>query len=387
MDKVVIAIDSFKGSLTAQAACAAAAKAVQEKYPECEVVEMPMSDGGDGLTDVLVCQLHGQVHNIKVVDPLMRDIEVKFGAVEGCAIIEMAAAAGLTLLDDAERNPMKTTTYGVGMMIRSAIDLGYKKLLIGLGGSATTDAGLGALQALGLRCFNSQGRLIKEPITGSMLVDITHIDPSALKRVFNGVEVKVVCDVQTPFCGHNGAAMVFSPQKGASDAEVQMLDAGLRSVAHVIRRTTSVAVDTIRGAGAAGGFGGTLAALAGAEMVMGTDAVMSMLHFGSRIQNANLVITGEGKIDKQSLMGKVVGVVIQKVHELRIPILAIAGKVENKKELMARGVLDVLEITPSSTDIKHQMLPEVAERNIYNALTEWLKFEYVEALTNAIEEK
>ena len=176
MKKVVIAVDSFKGSLTATEVAESVTKAFNDVNPECEVVSLPLSDGGEGLTEVLVNHLGGRYHTIDAVDPLMRPIKVQFGAVGRCAIIEMAAAAGLTFLSDEERNPMNTSTYGVGVMMQAALDLGYRKFLIGIGGSATNDAGLGAMQALGLRCYNSQGRVIKEPIKGSMLQDVTHLD-------------------------------------------------------------------------------------------------------------------------------------------------------------------------------------------------------------------
>lgn len=375
MDKVLIAMDSFKGSLTAAEACAAVSRAVAERYPECVVDEMPLSDGGEGLTEVLVNRLGGRRHKVVVVDPLMREIEVELGAVDGCAVIEVASAAGLMLLGEKERNPMKTTTCGVGMMIRAAMDLGYKRMLIGLGGSATTDAGFGALQVLGLRCFNSQGRLIREPITGSNLADIAHIDTLALRRSLSGVDIRVVCDVQNPFCGHNGAAVVFSPQKGASADDVAVLDAGLRSLSHVIKRTTSVSVENMRGAGAAGGFGGSLAALTGAVMVSGAEEVMGMLHFGERMEGVDLVVTGEGCIDGQSLMGKVVGCVVSRVRRERIPVLALGGRVESRAGLMSHGALNVLEVSDRKADLKSQMQREVAADNLYRTMAEWLKFD------------
>ena len=377
MKKVVIAIDSYKGSLTARQACAAVAEPIRERYPECEVIEMPVSDGGEGLTDVLVGQLSGHKHKIMVVDPLMRELEVELGSVEGCAIVEMAAAAGLTLLKKREQNPMKTTTYGVGLMIRAAIDLGYKKILLGLGGSATTDAGFGALQALGLRCFNSQGRLIKEPITGAMLADIVHIDSSALRRTLADIDIRMVCDVENPFCGPNGAAMVFSKQKGASYDDLVALDAGLRNVAHVIKRSTSISIDTIRGAGAAGGFAGSLASLANARIVKGIDQVLSMLHFDEKVEGADLIVTGEGRIDSQSFMGKVVGEIVGRMANRDVAVLAVTGQLANRQIVMNRGLMDVVVVTPENADFVSQMVPDVARVNIINSMREWLKEDHL----------
>ena len=182
MQKIVIAVDSFKDSLTSSQVADTIEKALRDADSELNIVKMPISDGGEGLTDVLVNALGGRFHIIDTVDPLMRPIKVKFGSVENTAIIEMAAAAGLELLKPEERNPMHTTTWGVGLMMQAALDLGYKKMLIGLGGSATNDAGLGAMQALGLRCYNSQGRIMKNGITGKDLADLAHIDLFTLKR-------------------------------------------------------------------------------------------------------------------------------------------------------------------------------------------------------------
>lgn len=377
MNKVVIAMDAFKGSLSAAEATAAVARALTDSIPGCTIDSIPLSDGGEGLTTVLVQSLGGHIHTINAVDPLMRPITVQFGAVSGCAIIEMATAAGLTLLTKKERNPMRTTTYGVGMIIRAALDLGYKQLLIGLGGSATTDAGLGALQTIGLRCFDSQGRLIKEPITGAMMNDISHLDTGALRRTLDGIDIKVVCDVQNPFCGPNGAAFVYSPQKGATPADVIVLDNGLRTLSHLYRRISPISVDSMKGAGAAGGFGGTLAALTGATMASGIDVVLDLLRFSERVEGADLVITGEGRIDQQTLMGKLVLGVVHRVRAMHIPVLALAGQIENRAAIMRTGLLDALEITPRGTDPDEQMRPEVAARNIYDTMTEWLKFDHL----------
>ena len=243
MKKVVIAVDSFKGSLSATEVAEAVTKAFNDVDPECEVFSLPLSDGGEGLTEVLVDHLGGRYHTIDAFDPLMRPIKVQFGAVGRCAIIEMAAAAGLTLLSEAERNPMNTTTYGVGVMMQAALDLGYRKFLIGIGGSATNDAGLGAMQALGLRCYNSQGRVIKSPITGAMLQDVTHLDLTSLKRKMADVELTVACDVQNPLFGPQGAAVVYGPQKGANEEDVKVLDAGLRHISHVWRRCCGVTIE------------------------------------------------------------------------------------------------------------------------------------------------
>lgn len=365
-------MDSFKGSLSAIEATEAATKAISDVLPACEVEKIPLSDGGEGLAAILVHQLGGHIHRIDAVDTLMRPVSVKLGAVEGCAIIEMAEAAGLTLLAEHERNPLNTTTYGVGMMIRAALDLGYRKLLVGLGGSATNDAGLGALQAIGLRCFDSHGMPITTPVTGAKLADIAHIDISRMRNRLRGVALLVVCDVTNPFCGHNGAAYVFAPQKGASPDGVLLLDAGLRKVAHVIKHDTGISVEHLNGAGAAGGMGGTLTALAGAAMVHGIDEVLDLVHFDSRICNAGLIITGEGRLDAQSAMGKVISGVVSHSKLQNIPVLAFVGRVDNPHSIRKIGLLDAVEITPHDTAPKDYMQPSVAADNLCCAVKNWL---------------
>ena len=373
MKKVVIAVDSFKGSLTATEVAETISKTFTDILPECEVVSLPLSDGGEGLTEVLVNRLNGRYHLIDAFDPLMRPIKVQFGAIGRCAIIEMATAAGLTLLAEEERNPMNTTTYGVGVMMQAAYDLGYRKFLVGIGGSATNDAGLGAMQALGLRCYNSQGRIIKTPITGGMLNEVTHLDLTNLKRKMADVELTIACDVQNPLFGPQGAACVYAPQKGANEEEVQLLDAGLRHISHVWRRSCGVVVEHQPCMGAAGGFGGAFSVLLGAKLRSGIDCVLDVLNFDNAVEDADLVITGEGTIDEQSLMGKALTGLLRRSNQAGVPVLAIAGHVEDREALIRAGVSECLEVSSRSISQEEAMKPEIARQNIVSVLSNWIK--------------
>lgn len=372
VNKVVVAMDSFKGSLSAIEATEAVARAISDVLPLCSVDKIPLSDGGDGLVSVLVSQLDGNIRHVETVDALMRPVSAKIGIVEGCAIIEMAESAGLALLASDECNPLNTTTYGVGMMMRAALDMGYRRLLVGLGGSATNDAGIGAMQAVGLLCFDSCGRLIKEPVTGAMLVDVDHFDLSVIREKLSGVDIRVVCDVKNPFSGCDGAAYVYAPQKGASVDDVIMLDIGLKKVAQVIRNTVNIDVEHIEGAGAAGGMGGALAALTGAAMVHGIGEVLDLVHFNERIEDADLVITGEGSLDCQSLMGKVVMGVVACARSVGVPVLAVAGKVDNRNMVRKMNLIDALAATPVGIAPEIYMRPEIASDYIYRSVKRWL---------------
>lgn len=372
MQKIVVAVDSFKGSLTAHEVSNAVCETLRSEIPECEVVSVPLSDGGEGTADILVDAMGGIYHKVEAFDALMRPITVQLGVVDGVAIVEMAKVAGLAMLTMEERNPMKTTTYGVGVMLQAALDLGYKKIIIGIGGSATNDAGLGAMQALGLRCYNSQGRAMKNPITGADLSSVAHFDLSALKNRLQDVELTVACDVQNPFCGAKGAARIFAPQKGASPEEVAILDAGLRRVSNIWRKSCGVSVDNLPGAGAAGGLGGAFAALLGAKIYSGIECVLNLVEFDNKVKDADLIITGEGSIDAQSLMGKVLSGILARSKKSRIPVMAIGGRIFDKDALLKAGLVNCIEVSPRSIPIEEAVLPDVAIANIKAAIRNWV---------------
>lgn len=285
MKKVVIAIDSFKGCLPSAEAGKAAAEGIRSVYPECEVICLPIADGGEGMLDVLIMATNGQEVPISAHDPLMRWRNTYYGISENgeTAFIEMASISGLPLVPPERRNPMLTTTYGTGEIIRDALERGCRNFIIGIGGSATNDAGLGMLQALGFRFSDKEGKEVGTG-RGEVLIKVAHIDSTCVHPALNSCRFTVACDVQNPFYGPEGAAYVFAPQKGADREMVEALDAGLQNFAEVIRHTTGKDISHHPGAGAAGGMGGSLLAFLNAELKPGIQLMLEALNFSNKIK-------------------------------------------------------------------------------------------------------
>ena len=318
--KVAIAIDSFKGSLSSIAAGNAAAEGVRRVFPEAECAVRPLADGGEGTVDALVAGLGGELKTVTVTGPAGRPTNAKYGLLpDGTAVMEMAEAAGITLVSGAEKNPLCTTTYGVGEMILDAVKNGAKKFVIGIGGSATNDGGAGMLQALGFRLLDAEGNDI--PLGGAGLAKLAKIEVKARGEgeqwSFPDLPFRIACDVTNPLCGPNGASAVFGPQKGATPEMVRELDAALGNLATVASgssfsrsssdsRSSSVASDlsAAPGAGAAGGLGFAFKAFLGAELVPGVDLILGETHLEDFVRDADVVITGEGRLDGQTVMGK-----------------------------------------------------------------------------------
>lgn len=371
MKKIVIAVDSFKGCLPAQRVAEVIESALKYQYPDCKIVKLPISDGGEGLMDVLVSSMDGLYHTIGAYDSLMRPIQCKIGSVNKCAIIETATALGLAMLKEDERNPMVTTSFGLGTMISAAYDLGYRKMLIGLGGTSTVDAGLGAMQGLGIRFYNNLGRIMQNGINGQTMAEVAHFDMINVKRKYSDVEFKVACDVTNPIVGQKGAAFVYAPQKGASPNDVQVLDTNLRQVCHILRHNGYQNFENVAGAGSAGGLGMAFQTFMGAKLSSGIDCVLDLINFNSEIEDADLVITGEGRVDSQSLMGKVLTGIARRTLAAKINLLAIGGRVADCEILARSGVKNVLEVTPEDMSDEEAMLPDVAMKNIYDKVSEW----------------
>ena len=364
---VVLAIDSFKGCLSSAEAEAAAARAVRECFSDCNVVSLPVSDGGEGMMQALSSSLAGRFVNVAAHDPLMRPLDARYFLTdENMAVIEMAEASGLTLLKPEERNPLKTTSYGTGELIADALNRGCRRFIVGIGGSATNDAGLGMMQALG-------AKLLERVCKGENLCDIQGIDLSDLHPALNGAEFVVACDVNNPFCGEKGAAYVFAPQKGASPEQVEFLDSGMRHVASVIRATTGVDVTNIPGAGAAGGVGGAFIAFLNAKLRSGIDLILDAVNLETYLRSADLVITGEGKADRQTLMGKVPFGVLSRAKKYGVPTVLVAGRVEDYGLLRSACFAEILEVTPVSQPLHEAMRPETAKLNIMGALNKYFE--------------
>lgn len=308
--KIICAPDKFKESLTAQQAADSMARGICRVLPEATIDTCPIADGGDGTVDAMLAATNGSSFSSTVQDPCGRPIVAQWGMLgqrdhqPPAAVIEMAAASGLALLKPDERDPLATSTYGTGQLIAQALDHNASHILIGIGGSATNDGGCGALQALGARFYNQQNNLIASPITGGVLNDIARIDLSGLHPKLASATLVVACDVSNPLTGHNGAAAIYGPQKGASPQQVKLLDQGLTHLATLWQKQLGRDIVSHPGSGAAGGLGGGLMAMLNATLQGGVQMVLDAVGFEQRAKGATLCLTGEGRLDGQSLSGK-----------------------------------------------------------------------------------
>ncbi len=305
--KIVAAPNAFKGSLTATEAAGAMAEGIKQVLPEADVVLVPVADGGDGLVDVAVEALHGERRVLKVTGPRDHKVQAEYCYVKSMDLVtvEMALASGLALLPDKLRDPTLTTTFGTGELIQAGLDLGVKRINVGIGGSATNDGGIGMAQALGVRFLDEQGTEL--PGIGSSLSAICEIDMSGLDPRIKTTTFEAVCDVDNPLCGPKGAAAVYGPQKGASPAQVEELDQGMNNLAQLIKKQLGADVIDMPGAGAAGGLGAGLHAFLGARLCKGIDLIFDLVGLEETLAGADLVLTGEGQIDFQTVFGKAPG--------------------------------------------------------------------------------
>lgn len=361
--KIVIASDSFKGSMSSLDVATAASAGVIEVYPDSEIVSVNVADGGEGTVEAIVDALGGEIVKVQVSDPLGRKIETSYGIAGETAILEMAAASGLPLLTAEERNPWATSTLGTGEMIMDAIARGCRKFLVGIGGSATNDAGVGMLQAMGFRFYDANGELITQGC-GGMLGSIARIDDSLVSAAVKESQFTVACDVDTPFCGPEGAAPVFAPQKGADAEMVKRLDEGMASFAKVITEKYAIDIVPVAGAGAAGGMGGAFRAFLGATLKKGIDMVLDAIDFDTTIQGANLIITGEGKVDFQTAKGKTAAGVLNRAKKQHIPVVAIGGCVEMCDSLVQMGFAGIYPILEEKVPLEIAMQRDFAMNNV-----------------------
>ena len=346
---VLIAADKFKGSLTAPEACDAIALGIRDAVPDAPIDLCPMSDGGEGFVDAMTRSRGGTKVTRRVTGPLPeQQVDATFAIVDGhTAIIEMSAASGLALLAPADRNPLYTTSFGTGELIRYAADVGCRKILLGIGGSATCDAGVGCLQACGCHVVMSDGQYasITEPLCGRDLDNIALIKSHRGSNV-DGVTIEIACDVVNPLFGPTGSARVFAPQKGASPDDVETLDRMLTSLTH---RLGWDEIAMSPGSGAAGGIGCGLAAMFAATLRSGVELVIDATNLRERISQADLVITGEGRLDATSLGGKVVGGVARLCRELGRPCAAIVGDIDRSADLSSLVFSHVEALTSDSS--------------------------------------
>ena len=323
--KIVIAPDSYKESLSALEVASAIEAGFREIYPDAEYIKLPVADGGEGTVEAMVAATQGRVVEVEVTGPLGEPVQGFYGISgdESCAFIEMAAASGLELLPPAARNPLKTTSWGTGELIRHALDLGVTRMIIGIGGSATNDGGAGMVQALGAQLLTADGQPIAPG--GAGLSTLATIDISGLDPRLAQCRIDVACDVTNPLVGDEGASAVFGPQKGATPEMVVQLDRALAHYAGQIAQDLDLDVLTLEGGGAAGGMGAALYAFCGAHLRPGIDIVTDALHLDALVADADLVITGEGRIDSQTIHGKVPVGVARVAKRYQIPVIGIAG--------------------------------------------------------------
>ncbi|MFH1069200.1 MAG: glycerate kinase [Candidatus Glassbacteria bacterium] len=324
--KIVLAPDSFKGTWSAPQAAVAFARGVREAYPRAETVELPLADGGEGTLEVVCRVAGGRIVTAAAVDPLGRPIEAGFGLLaDGEAVVESARAIGLPLLAVNERNPWLVGTFGLGLVLGAALDKGARGLALTLGGSATVDGGVGMARALGWRFLDRAGKEIAEE-GGRMLSHIARIDPKGSDPRLAGTRVRALCDVTNPLLGERGAARVFGPQKGADPEMVENLEAGLANLAVRMKADLGVDVTGLAGGGAAGGLGAAVAGFLGGRLVSGIDYVLDVTGFDREVAEADLVITGEGSFDSQSLGGKAVSGVLARSARAGVPVAVVCGR-------------------------------------------------------------
>ena len=359
MKRIVIAPDSFKESLTAAKAAAAIERGFSRVFPKAAYVTVPIADGGEGTVDAIVTARDGRYVKKRVRGPLGTARQARYGLLDdgALAVIEMAAASGLELVPRGERDPLVASTYGTGELVRDALDRGARQIIVGVGGSATNDGGVGLAQALGVKFFDDEDRLLSDALGGGELHRIARVDVSGRHPALRRGLIRVACDVDNPLTGPKGASAVYGPQKGASPEVVKELDGKLKHLARIVRRDLGVDVARAPGAGAAGGLGYGLMAFTGARAVKGVDTILELAGLKAALIGADLVVTGEGRIDFQTAFGKAPAGVARWAARTRVPVVAIGGAVSrDARKLFEAGFsgieASVTEICDVDTALK-----------------------------------
>ena len=350
MQKFVLIPDSFKGTMSSTEICNIMREQILRFYPDSKVVSIPVADGGEGSVDCFLSALGGKKVNCTVSGPYFEKINSFYGMLDGdTAVIEMAASAGLPLVENL-KNPLKTTTFGVGELILLAVKNGAKKIILGLGGSCTNDFGAGAAAACGIKFINGRGETFVP--TGGTLKDVVKIDFSSLSKELDGVQIVTMCDIDNPPFGVSGAAHVFAPQKGADKEQVELLDFGVKHLCSVIKSQTGLDLGNLSGGGAAGAMGAGMVAFFGSKLKMGIDTVLETVGFDNVIKDADYIFTGEGKIDGQSLRGKVVIGVSRYAKKQSVPVICVVGGADGDlTDAYNQGVTAVFTINKLPQDL------------------------------------
>lgn len=353
--KLLFASDSFKGTLSSEQIIRLLTDSANRIFPDCETVGVPIADGGEGTVDAVIAVTKGEMREIPVHGPLMEKTAASYGVFHGdSAIIEMAAASGLPMVPEKKRNPLYTTTYGTGELIKDALDAGYRKLSIAIGGSATNDGGMGAMRALGVRFLNEAGEELLG--FGEDLAKVADIDVSGLHAGIAEATITVMCDVNNPLTGPDGATYTFGKQKGGTPEILDELEAGMKQYASVIREKLGVDVDKLAGAGAAGGLGAALCVFLHAELKSGIETVLDLIDFDALLEETDLVVTGEGRIDWQSAFGKVPSGIGMRCKKKGIPAVAIVGGMgDGAEKIYEFGVESIIPTINGAMEISEAL--------------------------------
>ena len=353
--KLLFASDSFKGTLTSDQTIELLTKAAEEVFGSCETSGVPVADGGEGTTDAVVKARSGEIITVPVHGPLMEMEQGFYGRLSDTeAILEMAAASGLPMVPEEKRNPLNTTTYGTGELLKAALDAGYTEIAIAIGGSATNDGGMGFASALGIRFLDQEGNVLEG--RGENLEKVAHIDMSGLDPAVQKAHFTVMCDVTNPLCGPNGATYTFGKQKGGTPEILDRLEKGMQNYRDVIIREFGINPDEIQGSGAAGGLGAALKVFLHAEMKSGIETVLDLIDFDARLEGVDLVVTGEGRTDWQSCFGKVMQGVGDRSAKHQVPVAALCGGLgPDYEKIYAHGISSIMTTVDGPMPLKEAL--------------------------------
>lgn len=373
MKKIIVAPDSFKGSLRSIEVADAIQVGIKQVIPDCKIIKTPIADGGEGTLDTIVNALKGEKVKVAAHDSHMRPIKVEYGLVDNgqIAVVEMAAINGITLLSKDEQNPSTTTTFGTGEVIKDALMRGCRSFIIGIGGSATNDAGTGMLKALGYRFLDINGKETNG--TGKSLSKICTIDESGVMPELKEAHFTIACDVNNPFSGSEGAAYVYASQKGADEKMIIELDKGMENIRQLVERKKGIDLNSIPGAGAGGGLAGGFTAFLNAQLKPGIEIVLQAIDFDNHLKDADLIITGEGKLDKQTAMGKAASGILDAACKRSIPVIAIGGTIEDNNTLIKRGFTSLFSTISSPITIEDAMQKENAKKQITQTIEQIIR--------------
>lgn len=361
--KIFIAVDSFKGSLGSKEAGEIIKEGILEEIKNAEVFVSPLADGGEGTVEALVDGLNGEYKNIEVTGPLNKKTIAKYGIVENKVIMEMAESSGLTLVEREKRNPLNTTTFGLGEMIKDALDNGYREFIIGIGGSATNDIGLGMLTSLGYKFLDKNN--IEVGIYGRDLEKIVSIDDSFVDDRIKECKFEIACDVDNPLFGENGAANIYGPQKGATKEDIEKLDMWAENLSNIVKEKYNKSFENVEGVGAAGGLGYAFMTFLNGKLNRGIDIILDFLNLENEIKNSDVAITGEGEIDYQTMMGKAPSGIAKIAKKYNIPVIGLAGSLgKDVERINAEGIDAYFSITPKPISLEKAMEREFAKENL-----------------------